>query len=416
MSCRERTSWLAGLVCAGALCAPVLGQQGNPAETPALPQPIGDGKKEPAPRTPVDPNALGRPGQPGIPRSPDPNQPPPLPIIEQPLQPPAVGQPPAVREPTFFGQLLPPDPLAPAKKVGDMTLEEMLQNALRGHTEILSAQSKVRDAEIDLIRVRQKILVQIATYRAEYEVAKAIYADAKARLDRTKHLLTSKAISVEEYKSSETGVVKAKAELTRVEAALAGAAAVASPEVRGALSTMGEDAQWRSLGIRLPSSVVLADPVGGKPWPAERTPPPGMSKAMDKLLKTLATPVEIKGENINRIELDLATALVSLRNQTGIDFHLSMDAEKLDRGKFTISRPIPLGAMLQWVEDTYKVRCVVRDYGVVVTNQGSIPPGAIHVMDVWRQSDLSLQGGASPRPSSPAPTTPGKTPASKGGM
>ncbi len=53
--------------------------------------------------------------------------------------------------------------------------------------------------------------------------------DAKPALDRKSQLFASKAISVEEAKLAESSVVKAKAELSRAEAALAGAAAMTPP-------------------------------------------------------------------------------------------------------------------------------------------------------------------------------------------
>ena len=48
--------------------------------------------------------------------------------------------------------------------------------------------------------------------------------------------------------------------------------------------------------------------------------------------------------------------------------------------------PIPLGAALQWLEDTTRWSLAVRDYGIVVTVRGRMPPGAVTLADLWKNA------------------------------
>ena len=69
--------------------------------------------------------------------------------------------------------------------------------------------------------------------------------------------------------------------------------------------------------------------------------------------------------------------------------------------KTTVPRELPLGAALQWMEDAFGVRCVVREYGIVVTREDRVPPGALSASELWRSSEQSILGGQSPRASDP---------------
>jgi hypothetical protein len=379
MVCRERAWWMAAATLF-AISVAGWGQELPPTEAvPPAPQ-VAVPKTAPLPplppQAPLAPPAATQPvAPPSLPQKPRP-----------PMTPPPVESVPPIKKGA-----------SSAKKVSDMALEELLHHALRSHADILSAQSKVRDAEIELIRVKQKILVQIATHRAEYELAKSVYSDAKAKLARSSQLLASKAISMEESRLIESEVVKAKAELDRAEAVLAGAAGVAPAGysefnivlVENPLGTMMR--VYPPVAPAAPVTPGVVDP----PRSMQGAPPAVSSKAMDKLLKSLATPVELSEVKLKRLHAGLGAVLLSLREQTGIDFILTMDDVNAEKMVY-ITRPMPFGACLQWVEDTYKVRFIARDYGIVVTSPDNSPPGAIFVMDVWRRSELSLQSGMAP--------------------
>ena len=40
---------------------------------------------------------------------------------------------------------------------------------------------------------------------------------------------------------------------------------------------------------------------------------------------------------------------------------------------------------MQWIEDRYEVKFVVRDYGIVVADRDRLPPGALALLDLARE-------------------------------
>ncbi len=355
-----------------------------------------------------------------------------------PIPPPGVPAPPVeitiseqapVVQPIQATPPVPPTPPLPlpatkAKKVSEMGLEELLQSALHNHAEIVQAQAKLREAEMDLVRIRQKILVQIAVRRAEFEAAKATYNDAKIRKDNAERLFKEKVISSEEAKLSDLAMLKAKAEMSRVEASLAAAAAMAPPGVEDAMliKLWAVDALPRvgyvysamqptgvPPGTPPPVAGTAYVPLPGVPTAVPVTAPSGIAISPDgkvlavgtatpsvpagtqKLLKKLTTPVTLNLETPT-----LADVIEVLGQHVDIVPPTSKERLNAKAGSANFKNAIPLGAAMQWVEDSFNVKLIVRDYGIVVTDAERVPPGALTVMDVWRQSDLSLQGG-SPR-------------------
>ena len=60
--------------------------------------------------------------------------------------------------------------------------------------------------------------------------------------------------------------------------------------------------------------------------------------------------------------------------------------------------------MVQWIEDRYEVKFVVRDYGIVVTDRDRLPPGAMSLLDLAREphSQTTASPGMMP-PGAPQP-------------
>ena len=48
----------------------------------------------------------------------------------------------------------------------------------------------------------------------------------------------------------------------------------------------------------------------------------------------------------------------------------------------SFSGELPLHAIVQWIEDRYDVKFVVRDYGIVVADRDRLPPGALPLLDL----------------------------------
>src|SRR5262245_57861443 len=132
----------------------------------------------------------------------------------------AVGQPPAdpkqpPKEDTFKFK---PD----GKKAAPSALEEMLAKALKQNPDILVAEAKLREAEAELNRVRQKVLARIVVLDAELTGSKAILKEAERRVEQLKELAERdpKIVSTEEYGNAKQVVLKYKAEVASKEAEL----------------------------------------------------------------------------------------------------------------------------------------------------------------------------------------------------
>jgi hypothetical protein len=50
-----------------------------------------------------------------------------------------------------------------------------------------------------------------------------------------------------------------------------------------------------------------------------------------------------------------------------------------------LEEPVPVGAVLQFLEDELNIEFVLRDYGIVVVAAGDRPPpGAVRVVEFWK--------------------------------
>jgi hypothetical protein len=299
----------------------------------------------------------------------------------------------------------PPRP-AP-KKVGEMKLEELLQHALQQNAEILSAQSKVREAEMEAIRTRQKVLANVVVKQADYEAAKAIHTEVDARYKQVQQLHKQKVLSDAELSTAKMAELSAKADLIRAEAALSGACAIAPPGMgggrlggyyAGTMGTVGPVLATVNEGNFnvTPGPAGLVNETAPHSPTISSAPKSAPSNAgLSALTKKLATKIKLTPE-----KKDLAAVLDRLGGQSDLAFLLDGQIENVTTAT-TVPRELPLGAALQWVEDAFGVRCIVREYGIVVTREDRVPPGALSASDLWRSSEQSILGGQSPRASDP---------------
>lgn len=102
----------------------------------------------------------------------------------------------------------------------------------------------------------------------------------------------------------------------------------------------------------------------------------------DKVRAALDAPV--KGEFRDSRPSEIIEWLT--RPFKGINIHVT--AKIPDNLKLTIklTEPIATGAALQWLEDELGLRCVLRDYGIVIAERDRIPPGATPLLDYWKKS------------------------------
>ncbi len=100
------------------------------------------------------------------------------------------------------------------------SLEDLLAQALKNNPDIRVAESKVREAEAKLNRVRMQVSQRLAILNAEMAGAKLIYDEAVTKLKTAERMLQAKSISMEEYRSAVLTRDKLKTDLARLEAEL----------------------------------------------------------------------------------------------------------------------------------------------------------------------------------------------------
>lgn len=113
----------------------------------------------------------------------------------------------------------------------------------------------------------------------------------------------------------------------------------------------------------------------------------------DKIRNALDRPVALHIQ-----DKPLSEALKMIEEKApGILFHVVLPSEQMAKMKVNLHlEQIPLGATLQALEDSFPemrsqnlgrgaLRLAVREYGILVTTQESLPPGAILLYDFWKR-------------------------------
>jgi hypothetical protein len=265
--------------------------------------------------------------------------------------------------------------LAQARK-DQATLEELLGQALKNNPDIRVAETKLREAEAELYRTRMKVLSRIVALQYELRSTKAAADEAAARYEREKTLFARSQSSPADLSAAQACKDKFWADYAGVQAQLD---LLFSKEASKRLGTI-EGGLQALTDARIVRIWDIASGKGIKPQPAAAPEPAPVQEALaDKIRKALDTPlpVDVKGE------VDGEDVLRLLRQHIkGVNIQANVKGAY--RAKLEFSEPIPLGAFLQWTEDQFGWRFIVRDYGIVVTHY-AVPPGAVFLLDLWRK-------------------------------
>src|SRR5207302_5140223 len=112
----------------------------------------------------------------------------------------------------------------------------------------------------------------------------------------------------------------------------------------------------------------------------------------DKIRKALDTPVKVDFNQIPPKEiLDYLQDKVKGFNlvisasiqDPGINYFAPGPAQVLP-ATLKLQESVPVGAIFQFLEDQYHWRFVIREYGIVVTEQHRVPPRPTHIQDFWK--------------------------------
>jgi hypothetical protein len=303
-----------------------------------------------------------------------------------------------------------PDKEAPPKT----KLEEMIQQALRNNADIRVAEAKVAEAEAELNRTRQQVMQKIVLHNASVDSAKAVVQEAEDRLNSMvdANNRVRNAYSIADIRRAEHTVLSKKAELAKIEVELPlllGTPAqgkttdraiekslewwrrvsldltgdpnawrdvpgdlVQDPETKKWYKTLGESDETSATAraIEALSAAHLKPPVQGPM--AER-----IKKALDHEMKVSfhGKPLEVLDSLLQQIE--------------GVPHRIQWpegDVVGPATIDLTFKEPVALGAIFQAYQDSVasSMRLVVRDYGILVTDDKHVPPGAPLLYDVWK--------------------------------
>ena len=285
-------------------------------------------------------------------------------------------------------------------------LEEMLEKALKDNPDVRLAAAKLSEAEAELHRARLQVVQQVASAYQAIEAQKAAVDSAAAELDEVKAAVTAGAAPTPKVRAAEQKLIDAKAKLSDLESQL--------PYLLGQ-QPAGVDAKLAALwvaGAADPSGSTYADYIrryyldlyGRLPTPEEMSAeklakPSVQGPTADRIRAALDKPFTYEGNGrvvsevigeLNKTFQEASQGLV-IKNAAVMDTDVNGVTVHFDH--------MPIGAALEWVEDTLpKYRVAIRDYGLVIAPKDELPPGAPLLHDFWKGAKLE----AKDQPSNPS--------------
>jgi hypothetical protein len=200
---------------------------------------------------------------------------------------------------------------------------------------------------------------------------------AEAALARLERLGRSKLVSREELDAAQTAVTNAKAKLAAVEAEapyLVGK----QPQVGAGRKITEAEPEYRE-ALRLYISALESrhHTLSGR---LTFTDAAVRGPTADKIRKALDRPVTLRVTDAPPDEA------VRMLRQSSPDLPIHFVKGAGAPAKLTMDlREVALGAALEWLEDSLPgYRAVVREYGILITQQDRVPPEAAFLHDFWK--------------------------------
>jgi hypothetical protein len=272
------------------------------------------------------------------------------------------------------------------KKAGkkDDATDAAIAAALASDPDVKMARAKMQLAEAELAKARQAVTIKVVTLKARIEQLKAQLGPVEQQL----------AVMNEAFKRGNGSYAEVLAVREKVEAAKA-ALALAETE-------------WKLLAGSAPGVGLSAGPAPDKSaaaallWLAEQQAagnPDAAALLMQSLMASGAAQerAAVKGPVAQRIRaaldkpvklaekgqnLSLKEALDAFKKQAGFDISVR---GQLDVAISSQGEELPIGAWLQMFQDESGGTFYVREYGLLLTDHSSAPPGAPTLMEFWKQ-------------------------------
>jgi hypothetical protein len=274
------------------------------------------------------------------------------------------------------------------KKPPSSLLESLLAKALKDNSDIRVAESKVREAEAQLNKTRMEIMQKVVKAYHEIAAHKALVDIAEERMGRVRALGSRAAISHEEVSAAQHALQQAKANLAKAEVEmpfLTGTQPV--PAVR-----LWDRATGREMLHLRGSTFGVIEQDSSSNYAAEVQALMGFrlhaagkvnETTAEKLRQILKTPVQgtFSAQKLVMLLEEKAKGFNVIWWHTKITQDVNYRADGLN-----LTAPVPLGAALQWIEDSWNCRFVLRDYGIALVDRDRVPPGAALLQEVWRKT------------------------------
>jgi hypothetical protein len=238
-------------------------------------------------------------------------------------------------------------------------LDEMIAAALRSNPEVVLAEARLHQAQAELNQARLKVTREVVTTFNERTQREAQLATAARALQDTEQLVSTGGASKAEIERAQALVAQSRLAIAQTDAAVRYLVGVGATHTidrfRGALVAAMQDRQ---------------------PAPAarpERTP----EQLAERLERSVTGPFE--GTN-------LAEVMKRASDEAGVSILVDEDNVGV-AAEFAVSMPlrspVTLRQLLLALSDQYRLCFILRDYGVLTTNESrartlraaSIPPG-----------------------------------------
>ena len=283
------------------------------------------------------------------------------------------------------------------KPDGKQSLEELLATALRNSPDVQVADAKVRGAQAELRRTRMNVLQRVIEGRAAVEAQQAAVAHAEMSLRRIQKIAQNGTVSSDEVQKAEVQLAAARALLAQAEASLNALAGTLPPgigamtgEGPGIVAAPGSAAPAGGMMPGMPAGAsgfgggalgAFGGMAGGEP--VLRVP---RGPIADKLRVALDRPVKLTPAK----EKPLDEVLIPVRSAArDVPFLFNLGEKAKEVVSFSLEGEVPLGAAFQALEDVVPaLRCYVREYGIIVTEEGGPPiSDGMPLIEFWRSKD-----------------------------
>jgi hypothetical protein len=226
----------------------------------------------------------------------------------------------------------------------------------------------------------------VQAYQA-VEAAKAMAEFRQKEFERIKQLADNKAVSAELVTEKEKQLVAAKAQLAAAEAEVAYLVGKPPGGRRALAKDLGATLLDNDGDGRLDVFIWGHDLSTARDWDrAAGAPKAATGPTAEKLRKALDQPLSL---HLNDEPL---SKLLKVLKDACPEVHLELGDVELHRKVSVHWENLSLAAVLQYVEDLHPgYRWVVRDYGLLLRNSGTLPPGAL-LLDDFRKGLQQADG------------------------